>query len=622
MSINLDKKLKNSKQTGLIQKTFTEYRDRLLEYARTYYRNEINDFSETSLGGMFLDFAALVGDSMSYYIDQQINELDYEKATNIENINKHLRKAGIKSVPPSPAITKVTFSIIIPSFLDQENSIRIPDPTKLPVIKKGTTLGSFDQIPFVLSEDLDFTKQDYKQEILNQQQDGTPIDFVLSLEGLCVSGELTEETTFLTGNPGEFLTYTIQNTNVTFIEKVMDSDLNEYYEVEFLSQDTVYKKVENVKDDGTYFEILPTPYRFVKEENFNSGITTLRFGNGDGKTLKDDVLINPEDLNLPLLGRDYFPRFSLDPQKLLTSLSLGVSPIGKSIIIRYMHGGGISHNIPARSINSITNPIITFPNMESNDDQNNLTQLEVIDSISVINLNRAIGGTNGASIDELRLQIPNTLKQQSRVITYKDLLSRLYTMPSNFGRVHRAAVVDNPYTKLSKDLYITCKDENGFFVNAQDVLKINIQKYLNEFRLIGDTFNIVDAPIFNFEINLNLKIRAGFDILNVIEETKITLVENMRFDSLQIGEAININDIIRICSNINGVLSIVTPIKDIIKIKTGRNNIIDEEGVLQVNYNNNLLNISQNLDNGLLFPEPGGIFELKYSSRDINIRGT
>lgn len=611
MAINLDKKLRNEKQTGFIQKTFVEHRDRLLDYARSYYGDQIKDFSETSLGGMFLDFAALVGDSMTYYIDQQINELNYEKATNIQNINSHLRRAGIKASPPSPAIANITFSLVV----DANNGT--PSEEQLPVIKRGTILNSINNINFVLAEDVDFTDLKFTQEELDFDANNNPASFIISKKGICISGEITEESVFISGDPDRFLSYTLQNQDVTFIEKVMDSELNEYYEVEYLSQDTVYKKVKNSND--TYFEVIPAPYRFIREENFNSNITTLRFGNGNGKTLKDDILINPEDLTLPVLGRDYSSRFSLDPQKLLSSLSLGVSPAGKSLTIKYQFGGGLSHNVPSGAINEIIKNVFTFPNMKSESEVKNRLQLEIVESLSVINEERAIGGSNGLSIEELRVQIPNALKMQSRIISHKDLLARLYTMPANFGRIHKAAVIENQYTNLTKNLYIICKDEDGYYVEAKDVLKINIQKYLEEFRLIGDTFNIVDAPVVNFSINLNLKIQEGFEILDVIEETKSSLVTNLRFDALQIGEAININDIIRVCSNIQGVISIVTPIKDIISINTV--NKVDEFGNL-LEYNRNKINVMTNLDNGLLFPPPGGIFELKYSSKDIKIRGT
>ena len=41
----------------------------------------MQDFSETSLGGLFLDMAAFVGDTMSFYLDHQFNELNPTTAT-------------------------------------------------------------------------------------------------------------------------------------------------------------------------------------------------------------------------------------------------------------------------------------------------------------------------------------------------------------------------------------------------------------------------------------------------------------------------------------------------------------------------------------------------------------
>ena len=62
--------------------------------------DNIVDFSEVSLGGMLLDFAAIVGDSLVYYAEQQFNELDYTTATDVNNIVKHMQRANIKLNTP------------------------------------------------------------------------------------------------------------------------------------------------------------------------------------------------------------------------------------------------------------------------------------------------------------------------------------------------------------------------------------------------------------------------------------------------------------------------------------------------------------------------------------------
>ena len=68
MSSKLQKYLvNNNKEKVFTNKTFSEFRNDLLKYANEFYSENIIDFSETSLGGLFLDFASIVGDSLVYY---------------------------------------------------------------------------------------------------------------------------------------------------------------------------------------------------------------------------------------------------------------------------------------------------------------------------------------------------------------------------------------------------------------------------------------------------------------------------------------------------------------------------------------------------------------------------
>jgi hypothetical protein len=71
MSNKLQKYLtNNNKDRVFINKTFNDFRRDLLNYVNEFYSENIIDFSETGLGGLFLDFAAIVGDSLVYYAEQ------------------------------------------------------------------------------------------------------------------------------------------------------------------------------------------------------------------------------------------------------------------------------------------------------------------------------------------------------------------------------------------------------------------------------------------------------------------------------------------------------------------------------------------------------------------------
>ena len=84
----LENYLKNQNNKQFSSQTFSDFRQELLQHANLYYKDNIVDFSEVSLGGMLLDFAAIVGDSKVNYAQQQINELDYTTATDVNNIVK------------------------------------------------------------------------------------------------------------------------------------------------------------------------------------------------------------------------------------------------------------------------------------------------------------------------------------------------------------------------------------------------------------------------------------------------------------------------------------------------------------------------------------------------------
>jgi hypothetical protein len=616
----IQSRLKNyQNKNRVINKDFDSFRNELLNYAKSNFSNQIQDFSETSLGGMFLDFAAIVGESLSFYIEQQFNELDYETSTSDYNIINHLRKAGVDFGYASPSSVYVDFFIEVPA--DPNASLASPKPNKdyLPIIKAGTKLSSNEGINFMLEEDIDFNTS-YDSVTVSEVSADDKVSFVILVKkGICISGDVVSESiTFDADEAGNFLSYTLSNQNITKILSINDNDFNSYKEVEFLSQDTVYEKIENGTD--TFFEVKPASFRYVVERNFDSGFTTIRFGNGSGQVLEDNILTNPEDyLSLPLLGRNYTNRNSLDPKSLLNSDSLGVSPAGKSLNIRYKFGGGESHNISANSIDEIIDLKIIYPNITDSSEAAVKSQINIINAtIGADNEDAAIGGSNNLNLEDLRNKIPTALKRQSRIVNHEDLLARIYTMPSDFGKIHKAAIVDNPYTKAAKDLFVICKDDNNHYTAANDAIKINLSKFLNEYRLIGDSLNIIDVPVYNFSIFLKIKISRSYNSSTVIQQVVSKIYQNMRFETLQIGEGININDIVSIVLSVPGVVTIISNYKTVIRSKTN-DDITQIQSFLNVDYNSNKFSSRESYVDGIVYPPRGGIFELKYPSSDIEI---
>ena len=69
------KDLKELSNRAYLAKDFGALKAELIQYATTYFGSQMSDFTPNSLGGLLVEMAAYVGDTMSYYLDHQFNEL-------------------------------------------------------------------------------------------------------------------------------------------------------------------------------------------------------------------------------------------------------------------------------------------------------------------------------------------------------------------------------------------------------------------------------------------------------------------------------------------------------------------------------------------------------------------
>ena len=611
---NIQQSILNEKALtrSYLTKGFEEFRNELITYARNYFPDKIQDFTEASVGGMLLDFAAIVGDSLSFYMDHQFNELNPDTAVERKNIENHIRKAGIKAVPASPSIVEVLFEVKV-ELLPNSETI---NENQLPKILKNLKLGSSRNIDFYLLEDIDFNKG-YNVRVVNTN---AAVPFaILQKRGLAVSGNKETIIVNMSNNTQQFPTIVIPNRNVTMIENVVDDLNNEYYEVEFLTQDTVYKATVANENGDKYYEVIPAPYRFVKEDQLTSGLTTLRFGSGDKDSIMQKSLIqDPTNSVLSLYGRDYFPKFSFDPSALLKTNSLGIAPKG-NIYITYSYGGGLNHNVPSFSINKITD----YANIIFKDNLTDVDREFVINNITVTNEKPSVGGLNGLTFQQLQGQLNNAIKMQNRIVNYQDLLSKIYSMPSSFGKVAKVALEDDPNNIYAKNLYVLCVDNNQKLVFANDVLKRNLSNYLNEFRLIGDSFNILDAKIYNIQVEVKIRIKEGIDPVLISNNVKARLQDFFITKQFEINQPIVLDELYNVIINTNGVYSIANSKQNFIKQIKGNYavSIIDEVKYPNgLQYSNEPINIQKFIFKDVLYPAKGGIFELKFLDKDIVVQ--
>lgn len=602
-------KIRKEQNRTYTARDFESIRGQLLDTARTYFPDKIQDFSESSVGGMFLDFAATVGDSLGYYLDHAFRELDPLKAVEPENIITHLRNAGVEIVGSSPATTNLQFSFIAPSEL--VNGQYLPKVSALPVILAGTVVSSLNGVTFNTFEDLDFSEKDpdgnfFANFVVNTTNaDGSPATFQMSRSVIGVSGVESTQTFVIDNEFVQFREILLNDTNVSAILSVVDSDGNKYYEVSSLSDDTAFQKIKNVGADYSqvpyYVRVIPCPYRFVRLYDPSTQLTTLRFGSGDAATLDDDIVPDPSDLSLPLYGKTVIPRFSIDPTSLLQTSTLGISPRGTILTVRYRRGGGTDHNVSSNQITSIETLSFQFRNQPSAADA-----LSVRQSLVVTNPEPASGGDSPPSLDDLRGRITSARKAQARVVTRQDLLSRVYSMPNEFGRVYRAGIADNPANPMAPIMYILSKDASGNLTTSPDTLKINLRTYLNEFRLVGDAVDVLDAAIINFGVKYSIYVSETANKTQVITNVNQRIARALDRKFFNIDQPIVIDDITNIIINSDFVVSIID-----LQVFS-RTGIIEDRS-----YSNVSFDFQQSAKKGLIRGSRGSIFELKFPDFDI-----
>ena len=76
----------DSRDIKYVNREFGDLKNSLIEYAKNYFPDTYNDFSEASPGALFIEMAAYVGDMLSFYQDTQLQETFLQHAKNPANL--------------------------------------------------------------------------------------------------------------------------------------------------------------------------------------------------------------------------------------------------------------------------------------------------------------------------------------------------------------------------------------------------------------------------------------------------------------------------------------------------------------------------------------------------------
>ena len=576
---------------------FESIRSDLLQIAERFYPDSFQDFSEASFGALMVDAVAYVGDQLSFYLDYNVNESFLDTAYQYNNVVRHGRILGYKYTGRPSTFGTVALYVMVPA-----SAIALgPDRAYIPTLKKGSRFTSETGLNYVLTENVDFANS--KNPIVigrTDQTTGAPTHFAIKAYGTVVSGFFGSETVNV-GSYEKFKRVRLSTPNVSEIISVYDSDGNEYYEVDYLAQDMVYKEIGNTNFKNDNVPSILKPYlvsrKFVVQHEANS--VSLQFGSG--KSGETNVIADPQTVAMDVFGKDYVVDTTFDPTKLSKNDSFGIVPSDTTLTVNYRVTNPGSSNLATGMLNGVANAKLDFGDIQL------LTPAkmsEVYNSIEISNEVPISGEVNTPDTNELKQRIFDTFPTQNRAVTQADYENVAYRMPAKFGSIKRCSVQRDPSSaKRNLNMYVISEDPFGKLVESNSTIKRNLKTWLNQYRMINDTIDILDPYIINFGIEFVAKAESGANKYDILQRAVSTLQE--RYNTCYyIGEPLYISDIYSELKKVDGIL-------DVLKVK-----LVNKTGA---NYSSVTLDINANLspDGSYLVVPKNAIVEVKYPQQDI-----
>ena len=576
---------------------FNSIRDDLIEVAERLYPETFKDWSEASFGALMIDAVAYVGDQLSFYLDYNVNESFLDTAYQQSNIIRHGRILGYKQQGPDSTYGTVSMFVLVPA----SSAGLGPDVNYIPIVKQGTRFASNAGAGFILTENVDFANP--KNPIVVATADsttGAPTYYAIKAFGNVVSGYFTQEK-IKVGTYQQYLKTKLATNNIAEIISVVDSEGNDYYEVDYLAQDMVLKEISNTnyKNDNVPSILKPllVSRKFVLERD---GLNTyLQFGNGESGA--SNVVADPQSVALNAFGKSYVSDTSFDPTRLTKNKSFGIVPSNTILTINYRVTNGATSNLTAGSISSVTATNMSFA------DANSLTVSTiqaVIDSLEVTNQETILGATSAVTSEEIKRRIFDTFPTQNRAVTQADYESVVYRMPAKFGSIKRCSIQKDPNSqKRNLNLYVLSEDPEGKFTKPNIALKNNLKTWLNQYRMMNDTIDILDPYILNLGVDFTIKAATGTDKFSLLDAAVNSLTNKFSVGYF-IGEPVYISDIYSELKNVTGVLDVLT---------------VTLNNKIGGNYSSANIDVNTNLspDGSYLIIPANAIAEIKYPTTDI-----
>lgn len=590
-----------SKEVRFLNKTFPDFRQSLIDFAKVYFPNTHTDFNETSPGMMFIEMAAFVGDVLSYYIDNQFRESLVNFAEEDESIINIAQAFGFRPKPATAAFTIADVFQLVPA--QESGSNFSPDSRFFLKIAANSIFQrseEFGAVDFRNTAEVDFSvntpESEQKITVFSIDVNNSPLTYLIRKRVKLEAGTIKTITRTFT-DPIRFSKIELPDESVLGIIDIKDSNGNVWSEVDFLAADVIIEDKDNIRPiSGSSVSIPPakiikflrTPRRFITRYNSEFKLEII-FGSG---VLDDqDELIS---LDSSKIASDEFQTrlgsTSLDPADFLSSSTFGLAPSNTELTITYVVGGGIESNVPANTINKIRQIDVV-------NDRDVFTSAEqplfddTVKSLAINNPDPAIGGKGQDTIEEIRQSTLAFFNSQNRLVTSADYKVRVHAMPPRFGGIAKSFVIQDDQlaavenTRIGNvvtgapnldpvdperdtlvinegnprlvNVYVLGFDDTKRLRTLNLQVKQNLKQYLSQFKMLTDQIQIIDAFVVNIGVKFTVVVFKNQNV-NIVLATTIDAVKDF-FDISRwdINQPIIMNDLNLIIASVEGVQSVV-----------------------------------------------------------------
>jgi hypothetical protein len=602
-----------------INRDFADFRTRLIEFAQTYFPTTYNDFTPASPGMMFMEMSAYVGDVLSFYLDNQIQETFIQYAQQSRNLYELAYLLGYKPKTTAAATAVLDVYQQIPATITGD-----PDWNYTLSLEQNAVVTSTNANtpPFLTQNKVDFSVSSSSnpttlQTYVIDTGTGLPTRFLLKKSTPAISATINTQQ-FIFNQPQQFSTVNLVADNIIGILDIVDSDGNTWYEVSHLAQDSVFDSVKNTNpNDPNFSTDSNVPYllqtkqvqRRFATRFLNETTLQLQFGSGTSLDSDEEITPNPDNIGLGLTFEKDKLTAAYSPTNFIFTNTYGIAPSNTTLTVRYLTGGGVSANVPENTLTQIATSNIVFNNATIT---NTSLANTIFGTLSVNNPEAASGGQDGDSIQEIRQNSLSNFQNQLRTVTSDDYMLRALSIPSIYGTVSKAyaeptkagtnSITDTP---SSVTLYVLSYDNNKKLTVASNTLKQNLRTYLSQYRVLNDSVTIKDAFVINIGVEFEIITYPNYNSNQVLTNCITQLVNFFNIDSWQINEPIILRDLYTLLDKVEGVQTV----KNI-----SVNNLTSTNGT----YSSYAYDTRGATVNNVVYPSIDPmIFEVKYPATDI-----